>query len=117
MGTKHVLATAYEKLVRDLYQALMDQSQVKNVEVQHDVKLKGKSGERHQIDVHWKFEAAGVVYPTCIECRYFTSKIKKSHVAAFSRIVADIDGARGIMVTTVGYQSGALGMAKADGSG
>lgn len=106
---------AYEQLVRDLYQSLVDQSDVSNVAVRHDVKIRGLSGEVHQIDVFWEFEIAGVRHRTCIECRHYTGKIKKTQVAAFSRILADLDGAKGIMVTTVGFQSGAVGLARTDG--
>lgn len=104
----------YEELVWEIYQALVDQSDVKNVTVQHDVTLTGKSGATHQIDVYWEFEVAGLVHRTCIECKHYGRKVEKTKVAAFSRVISDLE-AKGIMVTTEGYQKGALLVAKADG--
>jgi hypothetical protein len=99
----------YEKLVQETYQALLDQeSHIKNLVVQHDVKLTGKSGASHQIDVYWEFRIADTIYRTCIECRNYTSNIKKSRVVEFKGILDDIGNANGIIVTRVGFQEGAL---------
>lgn len=101
-------SVVYEKFVQEIYQALLDQdTTINNITVQHNVKVLGKSGAEHQIDVYWEFEIAGIVYKTCIECRKYKSSIKKSQVAAFAKTVEDIGNANGIMVTTAGYQSGA----------
>jgi Restriction endonuclease len=103
------VSTWYEKLVQQTYQALLNQeSDIKNITVQHNVKLTGKSGASHQIDVYWEFKIADTLYRTCIECRNYTSSIKKSQVAAFNDILGDIGNANGIMVTRVGFQEGAL---------
>jgi len=52
--------TDYEKLIRDIYDQILHLDGVKNVEVQHNVNLPGKSGAVHQIDVYWKFQRAGI---------------------------------------------------------
>lgn len=102
----------YEKLVQETYQALLDQeSHIKNIVVQHDVKLTGKSGASHQIDVYWEFKLADTIYRTCIECRNYASSIKKNRVIEFKGILDDIGNANGIIVTRVGFQKGALNYA------
>lgn len=106
----------YEKLVQETYQALLDQeSHIKNIVVQHDVKLTGKSGASHQIDVYWEFKIADTIYRTCIECRNYTSNIKKSRVVEFKGILDDIGNANGIIVTRIGFQEGALTYAEHHG--
>ncbi|MFC6631834.1 restriction endonuclease [Microbulbifer taiwanensis] len=97
----------YELLVRELHEALVKNDGVENICVLHNVKIKGKSGATHQIDVYWEFKIAGVTYKTCIECKCFKSSVKKSHIAAFAAILEDIGNATGIFATSFGYQSGA----------
>lgn len=103
------MSTWYEKLVQQTHQAILDQeTNIKNLDVQHNVKLTGKSGASHQIDVYWEFRIADTLYRTCIECRDYTSSIKKSRVVEFKGILDDIGNANGIIVTRVGFQEGAL---------
>ena len=103
------MSTEYEKLVQETYQAILDQeTDIKNIVVQHNIKLEGKSGASHQIDVYWEFKIADNIYRTCIECRNYTSNIKKSRVVEFKGILDDIGNTNGIIVTTVGFQEGAL---------
>jgi Restriction endonuclease len=110
-----LISTEYEKLVRELHEALLQADGIDTVDVRQNVKLLGKSGATHQIDVYWEFRLAGVMYKTCIECKYYGTKIKKSHMAAFAAILEDIGNATGIFATTVGFQEGAILFAKSKG--
>jgi hypothetical protein len=106
----------YEKFVQEIQQALLRQTDIKNIEVQHDVTLVGKSTATHQIDVYWTFELAGYRYSTCIECKEYSSSVKKSHVASFATILDDLEGRpNGVFVTTKGYQKGAKLLAASKG--
>ena len=107
------LSTEYELLVRDLHQSLLTTSLVRSISVEHNAKIRGKSGALHQIDVYWEFEAAGVRYKTCVECKHHNRNVSKSAVAAFVAILQDIGNATGVFVTTIGYQPGAKAMAEA----
>ena len=106
------ISTEYEILIRDLHAALVENDGVENVTVLHNVKLNGRSGANHQIDVYWEFKVAGVKYKTCIECKHYNRRIKKPHVAAFITTIEDIGNTTGIFATTIGYQSGAVLLAK-----
>lgn len=105
----------YEELVRDFYQGIVQDEGFDTVRVQHDVRIQGRSGTSHQIDIFWEFNLAGVVYQTAVECRRYKSKIKKSHVAAFHSVIADIGCTNGVIVTTEGFQSGAVSYAEHQG--
>jgi hypothetical protein len=109
------ISTEYELLVHDIHAALVSNDCVENVNVLHNVKIKGRSGATHQIDVYWEFKVAGVKYKTCIECKHYSRRIQKSHVASLIAILDDIGNATGIFATTVGYQSGAVLLAKERG--
>lgn len=51
--------TEYERFTQEIYQQLVDSDVVKATTVQHNVKLIGRSGQKHQIDVYWEYEIAG----------------------------------------------------------
>lgn len=103
--------TEYEQLVAQIHQGMLGYDGFENLRVEHDVTLVGKSGATHQIDVYWEFKAAGTTYKTCVECKNYSSAVKKTHVAAFAEILRDIGNANGIMATTLSFQKGAKQLA------
>ncbi len=75
--------------------------------MQHNVKLKGKSGCEHQIDVFWEYEIAGNKHRVAIECKNYDSLVPIGKVRDFFGVIQDLNGVRGIMVSSKGYQEGA----------
>ena len=59
----------YEKFTQEIYQELVNVDVLKTTDVQHNVKLKGRSGQEHQIDVYWEYEIAGTKQKVAIECK------------------------------------------------
>lgn len=102
----------YEIFTQFLHKHLLERDGFKNVDVQHNVTLKGKSGARHQIDVAWSTRIANVTQLFCVECKQWKSRVKKEHISSFLGKLADIGNARGIYVTTAGYQRGAVLLAE-----
>ena len=99
-------STTYELLAQAMYQSILSAEGIENIDVRHNVDIAGKSGVEHQIDVHWKFRQAGIEHTVLVECKHYSSTVELGHVRNFFGVVHDI-GARGVMVTTVGFQSGA----------
>lgn len=99
--------TEYEKLAQEIYQNLISHQGNNAIKVQHNVKLVGKSGRAHQIDVYWEYEIAGVYHKVLIECKNYTRPVSKGHTMAFHAVLADLNGVNGIMISKVGYQEGA----------
>ncbi len=97
----------YEKFTREVYQKLLDADVVKTTEIKHDVKLTGKSGQKHQIDVYWEYEIEGVSHKVAIECKNYNSTVPLGRVRDFYGVLIDLDNVAGIMVTKKGYQEGA----------
>ena len=95
----------YEKFTQEIYQELVNADVLKTTEVQHNVKLKGRSGQEHQIDVYWEYEIAGTKQKVAIECKNYNKTIGK--VRDFYGVLCDLNNVVGIMVTKVGYQKGA----------
>lgn len=108
----------YEKLTQKLYQQIvdLDTNGYEKIEVKHNVKIKGKSGLEHQIDVFWDFTLGSVHYSTIIEVKDWKNKVKKADLMAFTEKIKDIPGfPTGIYVSRSGFQSGALEWAQVHG--
>jgi hypothetical protein len=100
--------TEYEQFVQEIYQALLDNEDIKSISVEHDVDLEGRSGCKHQIDVYWEYEIAGIKQKVAIECKdYNTSDISIGKIRDFYGALSDIGNINGIFVCKNGYQSGA----------
>ena len=97
----------YEKFTQEIYQELVNADVLKTTEVQHNVKLKGRSGQEHQIDVYWEYEIAGSKHKVAIECKNYNQAVPIGRVRDFFGALYDLVDVKGIMVTKVGYQKGA----------
>ena len=97
----------YEKFTQEIYQELVNADVLKTTEVQHNVKLKGRSGQEHQIDVYWEYEIAGTKQKVAIECKNYNKTVGIAKVRDFYGVLYDLNNVAGIMVTKVGYQKGA----------
>mgnify|MGYP004564325045 CR=1 FL=1 len=112
--------TKYEELVQEIFQAILnfelDNAGYKRISVQHNVKLIGKSGCSHQVDVYWEFSLAGIKYITLVEVKDWSKPVKMEQLNSFKAVLDDIPGSpAGIYVSRNNYQSGALSMAKHHG--
>jgi hypothetical protein len=108
----------YERIVQSIFQAILDQDRAKNVVVEHNVRVSGKSGEEHQIDVYWEFELGAVKYKTLVSAKDWAGNVKKEQVLSFKSVLDDVPGQpRGVIVTREGFQSGAEGFARHHGIG
>lgn len=97
----------YELFTQEVYQFLVNLDTLKNTKVQHNVKLLGRSGQEHQIDVYWEYEIAGNKHKVAIECKNYNRPVPIGKVRDFKGVLDDLNGVNGIMVTKVGYQEGA----------
>jgi hypothetical protein len=101
----------YEKLTQEIYQCLLSKEPGGGT-AEHNQKVQGRSGVRHQIDVLWRFKKAGVEHLVCVECKNYLSNITLEKVRSFFGVLHDIGNCHGIMVTKTGFQEGAAAFAK-----
>lgn len=99
--------TEFECFTQRIYQKLVNNDVLKPTKVLHNVKLKGKSGCEHQIDVYWEYEIAGNLHRVAIECKNYDSLIPIGKVRDFQSVLSDLNNVNGIMVSRKGYQDGA----------
>lgn len=62
----------------------------------------------HDVDVFVKSNHSGFDVIWIIECKLWKTKVAKLHVLALREIVADVGADRGILLSEVGFQSGAV---------
>ena len=105
----------YEQFTQALHQRIIEEEGYSNVDVLHNQNFIGKSKAKHQIDVCWTLEIGRIQQLFCVECKYWKNKVKKDHIASFITKLEDIGNARGIFVTTNGFQLGATRLAKHSG--
>lgn len=96
----------FELFTQRVYQKLVNNDVIKPTIVQHNVKLKGKSGCEHQIDVYWEYEIAGNMHRVAIECKNYNSPVPIGKVRDFWGVINDLENVRGIMVSNKGFQEG-----------
>lgn len=99
--------TEYERFTQEIYQQLVNLDVKWKTDVQHNVKLEGRSGQKHQIDVYWEYEIAGNKHRVAIECKNYNKLVPIGIVRNFKGVLDDLNGVNGILVTKVGYQEGA----------
>lgn len=99
--------TEFERFTQRIYQKLVNNDVLKPTTVMHNVKLKGKSGCEHQIDVYWEYEIAGNMHRVAIECKNYDSLVPVGKVRDFYGVLSDLNNVNGIMVSKKGFQNGA----------
>lgn len=99
--------TEYERFTQETYRQLSQATKVNTIDVKHNVKLEGKSGQKHQIDVYWEYIKNGETFRVAIECKNYSRRILLEKVCAFKGVLDDLEGLSGIMVSKVGFQKGA----------
>lgn len=98
-------STEYEKNAQEIYQELAKTKGINTVEVEHDAKLIGKSGQNRQIDVYWEYEIAGIKHKFIIECKNYNRKISIDELNAFRSLLLDLSNVDGIMLAKDCFES------------
>jgi hypothetical protein len=105
----------HELVTKAIFEALLKQSNVENLEVKHNVTIKGVKTS-HQIDVYWKFRAGELDHSVIVQVKKQKRRAKKGELLLFRCILDDIPGQpRGVFVSEHGYQKGALEVAQTAG--
>jgi Restriction endonuclease len=110
-------STEYEKFVCDIQQFLLDAQGLETVKAQHNIVLKGVSSQGHQIDVYWEYRLAGITHRVALECKRHSTKVDLGIIRDFWGVLDDMPGLRGVVVSPVGFTSGAEKYAQSKGIG
>ncbi len=65
----------------------------------------------HDVDVVVRSRRAGLEQSWVVECKWRRRRVEKLHVSALAEIVRDVGADRGVLLSEVGFQAGAVRMA------
>lgn len=116
-STSHGAADDYEiRVARLLRDEVHEKHPDAKITFHRKKRYHGLSGNDHEIDVSLELDLAGFELKLLAECkRRSKRKIMKRDVQAFSRTLDDIGGAKGVVVTTIGFDEGARREAESKG--
>lgn len=98
----------YELFTRHIYEVIVNNSVLSPTYVKRNIKLKGKSGLEHQIDVYFEYEDQSGKHRFAIECKNYSSLVPVGKVRDYFGVIYDLkDDVKGIMVSRKGFQRGA----------
>lgn len=106
---------SYEEVTEELVGRLSAVSAVTTLRLERDVPVSGRAND-NRIDVLWELQrASGERVRLLFECRSYARRINQQSLHSWRSIVDDVSEPGietvGVMVTTTGYQSGALRVA------
>lgn len=112
-NSRSLNALAYEEFVAESYRVLLNAGIGQVTRNRH---IKGKkTGHDHQFDVVIELSLLDLAFLIIIECKHYRRRVDVSEVLEFASRLDDVSAQKGVMVTTVGYQEGAVRTAKAHG--
>ena len=105
---------AYERMVRDIINDLSSEVEpyLERFDLVQDVRLKGRSGHEHQIDVLIDFRAMGLDFRVIVECKYWNKSVGVEQVMVVDQRKEDLSAQKAVIVTKHGFQKGALTVAE-----
>lgn len=103
----------FEKLSLMVYQGLT--RHLPDAVIDKNVKLTGKSGSKHEIDVFMELGVGLNKYKTAISCKYYKRHVGLEKVRDFRGVLEDLDINKGIMISKGGFTKPALQYALAQG--
>ena len=80
---------------------------LKEFRAEHRGKLEGGRGN-YEIDILARFEALGVNFLVLVECKRYSSPIKREQVQILYDRIREVGANKGILFTTAGFQKGAI---------
>jgi Restriction endonuclease len=111
-------ADLYERFVQGLYyQYLLPGDGLGTKYTLHHRKsyIGLKTGNTHEVDLSFEAHIGSMRFLILIECKYYRRRVGKEIVEELHARIDDIGAHKGAIVTTVGFQKGALNAAKAYG--
>ena len=107
----------YEKLVRDILEALGRAAGVEIVCWGRPCEVEGQSGVSHQVDVLTAHSDGMNEYRTAVSCKWRKARVEISHVRELAFIVQDAALSKAVIVSKSGFTKGARELAAAQGIG
>ena len=105
----------YEMVVKKLLENKLSLWGLPDPKIYHLKKYRGASGQMYEIDISFEILFGGIQILILVECKCYKKAVGLDDVAEFAYKLRDIGAHKGIIVTTNGFQAGALKIAKREG--
>ena len=104
----------FELHCMETLKAYAEEEQLKDFVITHNDKLKTDDGE-YQIDVYAEFIALSVKFKVVAECKRYSTPVEREKIAVLADKVRSLGAHKGILISTSGFQSGAIEYAEKHG--
>ena len=116
-GQSHVCnmtSEEFELYCLEILRGYAEQEGLKDFSINHNVKIETNDGT-YQIDILASFRAVGTQMTLVGECKRHKNAVKREIVAALADKVRSLGAQKGIILSTAGFQKGAVKYAKVHG--
>lgn len=105
-------AKDYEDLVGRVYEDLPTGGADRILVRRREHFIGKRTGHAHEIDLAFEFRIVDVRFLVLVECKAYKRKVGVDDLLEFAQRLDDIGAHKGIFVTTVGYEPGAIKVAR-----
>lgn len=107
-------ATDFEKYCLEILNAYAEKEQLQHFKITHDKKIKTNDGT-YQIDIYATFSALHCDFIVLAECKKYKKSVERKVVSELHDKLNSINAHKGIIISTAGFQKGAIEYAQAHG--
>lgn len=109
-----ITPTDFEKYCLEILKGYAEAEGLKDFNITHNVNIPAADGI-YQIDVYAEFTAMKSKFKVLCECKQYKSAVSREKVAVLHDKINSIGANKGILISTSGFQSGAIQYAKVHG--
>ena len=106
--------TEFELHCMEILRGYAEEEKLPAFNIEHDVKLTASDGT-YQIDVYATYTALGAEMKVLAECKQYKKRVGRDKVEVLESRLRSLGAQKGILLSTAGFQSGAIDFAKAHG--
>lgn len=106
--------TEFELHCMEILRGYAEEEKLPAFNIEHNVKLTASDGT-YQIDVYATYTALGAEMKILAECKQYKKSVGRDKVEVLESRLRSLGAQKGILLSTAGFQSGAIDFAKAHG--
>ena len=109
-----ITPTEFEKYCKNILLGYAEEEKLPNFTITHDTKHRTHDGT-YQIDLYATFTAMSVEFKVLCECKQYKNRVNREKVVILADKVKSLGAHKGILLSTSGFQYGAVQYAKEHG--
>lgn len=109
-----ITPTEFELYCKKILEGYAEENGLNEFKINHNIKITANDGV-YQIDVYASFIEIGVEFKVICECKQYKNKVGRDKVELLYTRLSSLGAHKGILMSTSGFQSGAIQYAKEHG--